>query len=757
MLRDIIIMDSHNLLKDQLLEINGGVTSLIADAKSVYNGISDQSFDDWEKICGNINQQVSRDLIRVAVVGPIKSGKSTFTNSIFQGDYLKRGAGVITSIVTKIRNGDSLQAKIIFKSWDEVNSDIEQAMVLFPALTWYSEEDRFDIRRKKDRSALQQELDSLSSDLLVSEGRRDVNSVLLIAFLKGYERIKDIISSETRTVQYDKKTFAEHRAFAGDDSMAVYLKDIQLQINSGIFNGDIEVADCQGSDSPNPLHLMMIQDYLLLTHLIVYVISSRTGLRQADIKFLSLIKKMGIIDNIMFVINSDFNEHESMDDLNVLIGKVKEELSFIKSDPDIYTLSALLNLFRAQSMNKEQEVGLSPKDRLRLTQWESENGFREFSNSETERFQSAINHKIFREHASLLLKNHLERLGRISSGFEYWIGINKDILLRDTDSAIEIIDKITRHKQRMDQIESMVQSTLDGALKKIKKDLKADVDRFFDFRSGNIIKDIVKYVRQYAVDYNEYEKKVEVSGFSNTMYMIFQEFKQSLDLYMTETINPEIISFIKTKENQIKRNLEAIAEPYDVLIHDALVEYNNSIKKFGMEPVLDTRQKVELREMDVIKGMIGLTLPPAIASMRYTARIKTEAVMRFGIYSVLKAVKKIFKKSVNDNRKEEGRALRDSVVRLKRETEKAIVSQYKSYKENIKFQYILKLVDAASKSLSDLLHIRFQAYSAGLSSMVELVSSNRLDKEQVSEMLIIMEKKSGDINEQISDLRSKMI
>jgi len=750
-------MDSNNLLKDQLIEINKDMTSLIADAKSVYNGISDPSFDGWEKICESINQQIARDLIRVAVVGPIKSGKSTFTNSIFQGDYLKRGAGVITSIVTKIRSGDALQAKIIFKSWDEVNSDIELAMVLFPALAWYSEADRFDIRRKKDRSALQQELDSLSSDLLISEGRRDVNSVLLLAYLKGYERVKDIISSETRTVQYDKETFVEHRSFAGDDSMAVYLRDIQLQINSGIFDGDIEVADCQGSDSPNPLHLMMIQDYLLLTHLIVYVISSRTGLRQADFKFLSLIKKMGIIDNIMFVINSDFNEHESLVDLSAVVDKVKEELSFIKSEPEIYTLSALLNLFRAQDADKDRAVRLPSKDRLRLTQWESENGFREFSDSETERFQSAINHKLFQEHASLLLKNHLERLGRISSGFEYWIGLNKDMLTRDTDTAREIIEKITGHKKRMVQIEVMVQSTLDGALKKVKKDLKADVDRFFDLQSGTVINDIVKYVRNYEVDYNAYEKKVEASGFSNTMYMLFQEFKQSLDRYMTEVINPEIISFVRTKEKQIKQNLEAIAEPYDILIHDALVEYNNSIKNFGMEPVLDNRQKIELKEMDVIKAMIGLTLPPAIASMRYTARIKTEAVMRFGIYSVFKAIKTILKKSSDNNGKEEKRALKDSVVRLKRETEKAIVSQYKSYKENIKFQYILKLVDAASKSLSDLLLVRFQTYSTGLSNMAELISSSRLDKKQASEMLIMMEKKSENTNERINTLRNKMI
>jgi len=37
--------------------------------------------------------QLTEETIRVAVVGPIKSGKSTFLNALLRGDYLKRGAG----------------------------------------------------------------------------------------------------------------------------------------------------------------------------------------------------------------------------------------------------------------------------------------------------------------------------------------------------------------------------------------------------------------------------------------------------------------------------------------------------------------------------------------------------------------------------------------------------------------------------------------------------------------------------------------
>ena len=73
-------------------------------------------------------------------------------------------------------------------------------------------------------------------------------------------------------------------------------EDLQLELVSRNLYRDTEFADCQGSDSPNPLHLAMIQDYLQQAHLIIYVFSSRTGIREADIKFLSIIRKMGLIE-----------------------------------------------------------------------------------------------------------------------------------------------------------------------------------------------------------------------------------------------------------------------------------------------------------------------------------------------------------------------------------------------------------------------------------------------------------------------------
>jgi len=286
-------MDSYHLLKNKLVSVKKDINILISEAKAI-SVAPDETFIGWEKVCGSVEEEISNDVIRVAVVGAIKSGKSTFVNSLYKNDYLKRGAGVVTSIVTRIRSGRALCARLYFKSWQEVNTDLEQALVLFPSLTWKDNGKTIDIRDGKDRQALEKAIDSLTPDQLIHRDSRNANSVLIISYLKGYPLVKAYIVSEERVHEFNNERFQEHRNFVGDDTLAVYLKDVQLEIDTDTSGSPLEIADCQGSDSPNPLHVAMIQEYLYLAHFLIYVISSRTGLRQADIKFLSMIKKLGI-------------------------------------------------------------------------------------------------------------------------------------------------------------------------------------------------------------------------------------------------------------------------------------------------------------------------------------------------------------------------------------------------------------------------------------------------------------------------------
>ena len=375
-------MPEYETLKDQLARISADTARLLDDAEKLTQ-FPDEGLARWRTTCQTISEQTSEDTMRVAVVGAIKSGKSTFVNTLFGGDYLKRGAGVVTSIVTRVRTGKRLRANLFLKKWDDVNRDIEGASILLPANHRQGGEGSFDIRREKDRRTLERALDGLRADQLITNDTRSAGSVLMASYLEGYQRGQQLVEADHATVVFENDRFPLHRDFVGDDAMAVYLKDVLLEIDAPGLGKGVEIADCQGSDSPNPLHLAMIQDYLMMAHLTVYVVSSRTGLRQADIRFLSMIRKMGILDTVVFVVNCDLSEHESLQDLSEGVQKIKADLGLISPDPQTFTFSALFSLMSRRNPSCPQESGTgSPigpgRRKWLILRWQSKPVFSSF-------------------------------------------------------------------------------------------------------------------------------------------------------------------------------------------------------------------------------------------------------------------------------------------------------------------------------------------------------------------------------------------
>ncbi|MBF0302237.1 MAG: dynamin family protein, partial [Desulfamplus sp.] len=85
------------------------------------SGMYDTTVEKHQQLCTTIPKQIDEGIIKIAVVGAIKSGKSTLINSLLMDDILKRGAGVVTSVITRVKRGDTLKAEVIFKSWDDIN------------------------------------------------------------------------------------------------------------------------------------------------------------------------------------------------------------------------------------------------------------------------------------------------------------------------------------------------------------------------------------------------------------------------------------------------------------------------------------------------------------------------------------------------------------------------------------------------------------------------------------------------------------
>lgn len=742
-------MEPYHNLKQAVMQAADDMLSLISGIRGI-PGLDGTATREWEKICQNIGLQLNEDTVRVAVVGAIKSGKSTFINALLQGDHLKRGAGVVTSIVTRVRNGKKRSATLYFKSWEDINADISRASLFLPSLQDDDRPDGLDIRNPADRTALQQALNDVDADYLVANGARSMSAALMASCLKGYDAVRDIVQDHAVIQRYGDSQFASHREFVGDDARAVYLKDIELTIDSKLLEDNLEIADCQGSDSPNPLHLAMIQDYLLLTHLIVYVISSRTGLRQADIRFLSMIKTMGIADNILFVINCDFSEHESLDSLMALIGRIREEIALIRPSPDVFVFSSLFNLFRTLGSD------LSEKDRMRLLQWEHETDAVQFSDGEALRFLNTFNEKLSREKFRLLLLNPMERIHAIADAICHWIRMNMEILNQDADHAGAVVEKINRHQKRILQLKSTVQNTLNGHMEKLKARLKIGVDDFFDFRSSGPMVSIMDFIHRQHLDLGGYRDRMKQDGFTKALYLVFQEFRQHLDTFVAESVNPDIIRFVKAQEQMIAESLASIAAPFDGLLIEAIAEYHQSLSGIGIGSEAPSPEKLSLPDMDRVKTRAGLKLPPASIALRYSAKIKSEAVLRLGAYTTITLIKRLLKRPFQNPEDNGLSALADAVDRMKAETEKSIVSHFRDYRENIKFQYLYKVADAASRALLDSLTERFQSYSADSSQITTFAECHQTDRESALKSLDDIRARAAAMGDRVRGIKNQI-
>lgn len=748
-------MKTYHEVKQEILGINESLISLL-NAVSEYN-IQATVPSVWMDTCLLLKRHLNEEIFRVAVVGTIKSGKSTFINSLFGADYLKRGAGVITSLVTRMKSskGGVLKAVVFFKNWEEINTEMKYSMNLFPAGILDELRESFDLRHDGNREALKKALGALDSERLITGDTRNVNAVYLHSYLSGYEKVRTIISDDAPVIIYTGDQFHDHRQFTGNEVLAVYVKDVELEIGSpGLeLEPGIEIADCQGSDSPNPIHLAQVQDYLNQAHMLIYVVSSRTGLRQGDIRFLNIIKKMGLSESSVFVVNADFSEHEGIEDLKSIVDRTAEDLALINSEPSVFAVSALYNLFSEVTDN------LSEKDKMRLAQWNAEKDLVAFSGEQTKEFYDFFQTSLTGGRYGLLLNNHLERLRGVTGSLAGWTEVIRDILSKDSQGVAKIFENITSHKDKMRKISGLVRSTLDGATNKLRKELKADVEHFMSEGHGGLLYEIRDFINGYSISFEEYEDRLALTSFQNVLHVAYQEFKQKLDTFMTEQINPRIMNYAREKENEIAAYIVAAVQPYDVMIQDALNEYEAAMAGLGLKLPVQMRSHLTLPDMDSIKSVSNVKLPSAVALIRYSVKVKTEASARFGFYRTLSVVRNFFsrsKETPKDKDKDYFKALKGALSRLKKETDEDVSFHFKSYKENLKFQYLLKLMDIVAESVENEISGRFMSYADGLSTIGEVMDETMADREKIKDRLEAAGRDALDIFKKIDELSDNL-
>jgi hypothetical protein len=710
-------------LRSALSNCVATLRSLIVEMATIVAAGTPQA-ENWYRILENLQKKLAENRCRMAVVGTVKSGKSTLLNSLMGFDLLKRGAGIVTAMITRIEPGDLPGAVLFFKDWDEVNGELNSALSLFPSPMLLERREGYDIRQSADRQLLTEALDQADQTQLLHLDMLDKNYILVKSFLEGFPEVEKILAAGSQRLELPAQELSAHQKLVAHEAAAVYLKDVRLQLPFPWPAKGLELGDCQGSDSPIPQHLAQVQNYLIGADLVIYVISSRIGLRQADYKFLTDLKRMRLWENCVFVLNLDLNELENLAEAQGLVRRWQRELTVFQTEAPVFTFSALDHLLHRL---KEQGQTLRTKDLGKLITWEADAELTAFSRQEAARFEVFLQKTLATRQTRLLLSSSVGQLQTVSQGLKERILLQDKFLGEDVTAFQSIRDRLQQRRQPLESLLHSLGQAMQGAVYSLKDQLKSRLDIFFDARHGAVGPQIAKFIKDYQGDLDKLELSNQVSSFMPGLYQVYQGFQQRLLLYLTEEINLKILEFIRDQEKWLEDELTKVLEPLLLPLQDALSLYYQEIENLGIKasvPVITPVPWVKPEDMQPKLFSLELGL---------NVRLRSQAMLRFGINLVVEALgrlKKLWRKQEAAGQPERMRAsLADALKQIKSHTLTEMADNLLSYSEGLKFQYFFPLLGYLAKEQESGLKSALAALLVDLEGVQEAIAQKSQQKE----------------------------
>jgi len=701
--------------------------------------IRDPSFDAHKAACRQMPAHIREGRLKIAVVGAIKSGKSTFVNSLLGKDLVKRGAGVITSITTRVRKGRKNQACLYLKSWDDINSQLQNALLLFPDDgSDTGNPEKFDIRRKKDRQYLKKAYQTLVYDFPDTNTQIRPETLLMKHALCGFEHCRGLVQADEAVLCFASKEFDKHKAYTADPNKAFYVKDVCLDVFGRRMEPYIEIADCQGADSTDPAQLAQVLTYLESSNLIVYCISSRIGLRQSDMTFLKQIKNSGLLDHIIFINNCDFTEHETLDDLMKIETSIRDTLELLAIHPPLFSFSCLYNFF----LNRESK--LNKKELSRLKFWQEEKKMVHYCDLKTAEFNSFFKQVMDKNRYDLLISNHLKHLEMILEQVDQRAGVFLELLSSDRkkeETAKQTLNNLYHNASRL---ESIVTNSIPGAVTGLKHEIQSNLNDFFVHDKKAVLNKAQAYIQAIDIDVETYKSVAKVSGFKQILYLLFQDVKRDLDVYFIKTVNPELKKFVQTQEDRIFLFFQDLFDSYPI---DLLK--TGPYSSFETKPELahpQTRFR-EFVDIEKIKKILGLQLPSQIFEAKYTPRIKTHALTEFGLKTLSQLLSLLFNSNA---RFSFSPGLKNAAKKIKKENQKIIKDQFEQYHMKLRELYFLPLIEAASREFKEKINERFNGYRSFKEKMEHLSGLERSEKKSQKNKVLAIKQRIKRLSQEIA-------
>lgn len=700
----------------------------------------------WADHLEQVRASLEDSLLRIAVVGAVKSGKSTLINTILGRDILKRGAGIITAFITRIQSAEELGGWVELKGWSQVREEIDTAMAMLP-FSLESAPGGMDIRLARERERLQERLERVSVEWQKEGGNPDPNFILLHCYLSGYKGVSPLMAETENRILFDENSILQHQDYVGNEGQSVYIRDMELHCPVPWLGSRVEIADCQGSDSPNPLHFALLQQYLMKCHFILYVISSRAGLRQADFKLLEFIKTLRMFPQTFFILNADFDVHPHGDDLDNLISRVRKELNWLVPHPQLFTFSSLYHLM------EELGDGLSARQKRHLDIWREDEALVRLTESGFSSFREELSRKIAGQRARILLGASLGRLVLVARSARDIALARRSLMAQDIARLVEASGKLKARQKALQGTLSTLRNAITGLKDSLRLELEESVDEYFDLDKGSIVKGILDMVEHYPID-PRYERDLsDYRQLPNRLYRFYTEFRESVSRFVIERVNLQIIEFAKEREAFLQDRLAGSSQAFWSVFAAALEDYRRELSQFGVD--LHPTGEAEECQWPSVEGVPP---PPFSAFLDRDAVRPGILMVKFGIGRLTRFLSGL-KTRIGATRdflyweSQRHDTIEEAVSLVKAEAKSEIVQAFKRYRKSFKCDYLQKILEAKGDRLWEEFKDRAEMAQLDFADMLRRSEEAGEGRESMMETVARIDQRIQAMIEELDSLR----
>lgn len=689
--------------------------------------VTDQDRERWMVYLSAIEETLLDVRLRIAVVGSVKSGKSTLINALLGRDMLKRGAGIITAFVTRVVSYDRPEAWITLKSVPQASRELERTMKMLPdVFDKFIDRSGFDIGREEDRKILSEAVDRLRFDV-AGLPSVDISGILFLiqAYLDGFNSLGHLLGGVPVTLTFNESNLLEHQAYVGNESHAVYVQDMELHYPIPWLDNDVEIADCQGSDALNPLHFALLQEYLFKAHLIIYVINSRTGLREADVKLLEFIRTLNMLSSTICVLNVDIDVHPSQEDLISLEERVRRELSWMVSDPRVFTFSALAELIK-QMMSGEENA-----ETQRLTFWHStsEELLRE-SGNQFKAFRNGLVDFVTNRRLQLLTNFGATKLKSLAASIHDLATVQYNLVSRDFHQREKMVREIEMSQKDVITSMGVLENMVSGLRDSLVVECDKAVQRFFDLRQGSVVRDTMEMIEHYHIDSSYQERFKHVRGLVGSLYDFYINFRKVLSRFLVEHVNVQIMTFAHEQEGFLRREFSNATEGFWALLKSSLKEYRKTLKDLGIPSAQYNQDVVETWEPS--KNIV----PPNFSTLA-DDHIMTKGALftKYSVGRMSRFLRKL-KGKIRLPRADKGDAyeddnFREAVLIVKRQVKEEMIYVFRDYRQNFRFQYLHRLIDDGIAHILREFRMKAGVMQVNLQKLHEIMEKHGAERENI--------------------------